>query len=38
MKPESHSPIVVSLTILTVGLAVVALTRGYRASSERGET
>jgi len=30
------NPIVVSLTLLTVGLAVVALAREYRLSSEAG--
>jgi hypothetical protein len=32
------TPIVISLTILTVGLAVIALARQYRTSSERSET
>jgi len=31
------TPIVISLTILTVGLAMVALTRQYRISAERSE-
>jgi len=32
------TPIVISLTILTVGLAVIALARQYRTSSARSET
>ena len=32
------TPIVISLTVLTVGLAVIALARQYRTSSERSET
>lgn len=32
------TPIVISLTILTVGLAVIALARQYRISSARSET
>jgi hypothetical protein len=32
------TPIVISLTVLTVGLAMVALARQYRASSERSKT
>jgi uncharacterized membrane protein len=32
------TPIVISLTILTVGLAVIALVRKYRISAERSQT
>ena len=32
------TPIVISLTVLTVGLAVIALARQYRTSSARSET